>query len=183
MPIKIANDLPAARTLEKENIFYMSETRALTQNIRPLHIFLLNLMPTKIETETQFARVLGNTPIQIELDLIAPAAHISSHISEEHMLSFYRTFADVRQDYFDGMIITGAPVEQMAFEEVDYLDELCEIMAWSKTHVHFHPALMLGCPGRPVFPLRHCQASAGSQGVRCLFPSYRARQLHPVPRV
>ncbi|MCH4013045.1 MAG: homoserine O-succinyltransferase [Solobacterium sp.] len=162
MPIKIANDLPAARTLEKENIFYMSETRALTQNIRPLHVLLLNLMPTKIETETQFARVLGNTPIQIELDLIAPATHISSHISEEHMLSFYRTFADVKQDYFDGMIITGAPVEQMAFEEVDYWDELCEIMAWSKTHVHSTLHLCWGAQaglyfhyGIPKRPLDH----------------------------
>lgn len=136
MPIKIANDLPAAKTLEKENIFFMTETRALTQNIRPLHVLLLNLMPTKIETETQFARVLGNTPIQIELDLIAPATHVSTHISEEHMLSFYRTFEDVKEQYFDGMIITGAPVELMEFEEVDYWDELCEIMEWSRSHVH-----------------------------------------------
>lgn len=136
MPIKIANDLPAAKTLEKENIFFMTETRALTQNIRPLHVLLLNLMPTKIETETQFARVLGNTPIQIELDLIAPRSHQSTHISQEHMLAFYQTFDDVKEKYFDGMIITGAPVELLPFEEVDYWEELCEIMEWSKKHVH-----------------------------------------------
>jgi homoserine O-succinyltransferase len=136
MPIRIANDLPAAETLTKENIFFMTETRAMTQDIRPLRVILLNLMPTKVETETQFARLLGNTPIQIELELIAPSTHLSTHTSMEHMLAFYKTFDDVKNQYFDGMIITGAPVEQMPFEEVDYWDELCKIMAWSKKHVH-----------------------------------------------
>ena len=136
MPIKIPNQLPATETLTRENIFVMTETRAITQDIRPLQILLLNLMPTKVDTETQLARVLGNTPLQIELELIAPSGHVSKNTSQEHMLSFYKTFADVRDRSFDGLIITGAPVEQMPFEQVDYWPELCEIMEWSKTHVH-----------------------------------------------
>ena len=136
MPIKIPNQLPATETLSRENIFVMTETRAITQDIRPLQILLLNLMPTKVDTETQLARVLGNTPLQIELELIAPSGHVSKNTSQEHMLSFYKTFADVRDRSFDGLIITGAPVEQMPFEQVDYWPELCEIMEWSKTHVH-----------------------------------------------
>ncbi|MCI8573986.1 MAG: homoserine O-succinyltransferase [Oscillibacter sp.] len=136
MPIKIPNQLPATQTLTAENIFVMTETRAITQDIRPLQILLLNLMPTKVDTETQLARVLGNTPLQIELELIAPAGHNSRNTSQEHMLSFYKTFADVRERTFDGLVITGAPVEHLPFEEVDYWPELCEIMEWSKTHVH-----------------------------------------------
>ena len=112
------------------------ETRAITQDIRPLQILLLNLMPTKIETETQLARVLGNTPIQIELELIAPSGHVSKNTSQAHMLAFYKSFDEVRDRTFDGLVITGAPVELMEFEEVDYWPELCEIMEWSKTHVH-----------------------------------------------
>ena len=136
MPIKIPNQLPATKTLTKENIFVMTETRAMTQDIRPLQILLLNLMPTKIATETQLARVLGNTPLQIELELIAPRSHVSKNTSAEHMLKFYETFDDVKDRTFDGMIITGAPVENIPFEEVDYWPELCEIMEWTKTHVH-----------------------------------------------
>ena len=136
MPIKIPNQLPATSTLTKENIFVMTETRAMTQDIRPLQILLLNLMPTKVDTETQLARVLGNTPLQIELELIAPSGHVSKNTSQEHMLSFYKSFSDVKERSFDGLIITGAPVELMAYEEVDYWPELCEIMEWSKTHVH-----------------------------------------------
>ncbi|MCI8809404.1 MAG: homoserine O-succinyltransferase [Oscillibacter sp.] len=136
MPIKIPNELPATQTLTAENIFVMTETRAITQDIRPLQILLLNLMPTKVDTETQLARVLGNTPLQIELELIAPAGHISRNTSQQHMLSFYKTFADVRGRSFDGLVITGAPVEHLPFEEVDYWPELCEIMEWSKSHVH-----------------------------------------------
>ncbi len=136
MPIKIPNQLPATEVLTRENIFVMTETRAITQDIRPLQILLLNLMPTKVDTETQLARVLGNTPLQIELELIAPTGHVSKNTSQEHMLSFYKTFADVRERSFDGLIITGAPVELMPFEAVDYWPELCEIMEWSKTHVH-----------------------------------------------
>ena len=136
MPIKIPNELPATSTLTKENIFVMTETRALTQDIRPLQILLLNLMPTKVDTETQLARVLGNTPLQIELELIAPSGHVSKNTSQAHMLAFYKTFEEVKHRTFDGLLITGAPVELMEFEEVDYWSELCEIMEWSKTNVH-----------------------------------------------
>ncbi len=136
MPIKIPNLLPATGTLEAENIFVMTETRAVAQDIRPLQILLLNLMPTKIDTETQLARVLGNTPLQIELELIAPKGHVSKNTSQEHMLTFYKSFDDVKDRTFDGLVITGAPVELMEFEEVDYWPELCEIMEWSKTNVH-----------------------------------------------
>ena len=136
MPIKIPNNLPAAQTLLKENIFVMTQTRAMTQDIRPLRILLLNLMPKKIETETQLTRLLGNTPLQIELDLLRVEAHKSLNTSQEHLLSFYRTFPEVRDTYYDGMIITGAPVEHLPFEEVDYWPELCEIMEWSRSHVH-----------------------------------------------
>ncbi|MBE6550229.1 MAG: homoserine O-succinyltransferase [Ruminococcaceae bacterium] len=135
MPIKIPNLLPATQVLLNENIFVMTETRAMTQDIRPLKILMLNLMPQKITTETQIARVIGNTPLQVELELLQTATHKSTHTSEEHMLAFYKTFDEVRDKKYDGLIITGAPVEQMEFEEVDYWTELCEIMEWSKTHV------------------------------------------------
>ena len=136
MPIKIPNQLPATETLTRENIFVMTETRAITQDIRPLQILLLNLMPTKVDTETQLARVLGNTPLQIELELIAPTGHVSKNTSAEHMLAFYKTFDEVKERTFDGLVITGAPVENLPFEEVDYWPELCCIMDWSRTHVH-----------------------------------------------
>ena len=136
MPIKIPNDLPAVKTLTDENIFVMTEERAVSQDIRPLKILLLNLMPKKIETETQFSRLLGNTPLQVELELIHTKSHKAKNVSEEHLLSFYKTFDEVRENNYDGFIITGAPVEHLPFEEVEYWDELCEIMEWSKTHVH-----------------------------------------------
>ena len=136
MPIKIPNDLPAVKTLSDENIFVMTETRAITQDIRPLKILLLNLMPKKIETETQFSRLLGNTPLQVELELIHTKSHKSKNVAEEHLLSFYKIFDDVKDNYYDGLVITGAPVEHMPFEEVEYWQELVEIMEWSKTHVH-----------------------------------------------
>ena len=136
MPIKIPNELPAVRTLEAENIFVMTETRAITQDIRPLKILILNLMPTKIDTETQLSRLLGNTPLQVEIELIHTSTHKSKNVSEEHLLAFYKEFSDVKDRYFDGLIITGAPVEKMEFEEVEYWNELVEIMEWSKTHVH-----------------------------------------------
>ena len=135
MPIKIPNELPAVKVLEDENIFVMTETRAITQDIRPLKILILNLMPTKVDTETQLSRLLGNTPLQVEIELIHTESHKSKNTSEEHLLAFYKQFSDVRDRYFDGMIITGAPVEKMEFEEVDYWEELTEIMDWSKTHV------------------------------------------------
>ncbi len=135
MPIKIPNLLPATNTLLGENIFVMTVTRAITQDIRPLHILMLNLMPKKIVTETQIARLVGNSPLQVELDLLQTASHKSTHTSEEHMLAFYKTFDEVRDRKYDGLIITGAPVEHMEFEDVEYWDELCQIMEWSKTHV------------------------------------------------
>lgn len=140
MPIRIPNDLPAVKTLNDENIFVMTDTRATSQDIRPLKILVLNLMPKKIETETQLSRLLGNTPLQVELELIRTSTHQSKNTAAEHLLSFYKTFDDVKNQNFDGMIITGAPVEHLEFEEVEYWDELCEIMEWSKTHVHstFH---------------------------------------------
>ena len=140
MPIKIPNDLPAVKTLNDENIFVMTETRAITQDIRPLKILLLNLMPKKIETETQLSRLLGNSPLQVDLELIHTKSHKSKNTSAEHLFAFYKTFDDVKNHTFDGMIITGAPVELLKFEEVEYWEELCEIMEWSKTHVHstFH---------------------------------------------
>ena len=140
MPIMIPNGLPAAKTLAAENIFVMNETRAVTQDIRPLQILVLNLMPTKIATETQLSRLLGNTPLQVELELIHTDSHESKNTSREHLLKFYQTFEDVKERWFDGLIITGAPVEQMPFEQVEYWPELCRIMEWSRTHVHstFH---------------------------------------------
>ena len=135
MPIKIPNELPATKVLNEENIFVITETRALTQDIRPLQILIVNLMPTKIVTETQLARLLGNTPLQVEPELLMMSTHKSKNTSAEHMLAFYKTFDEVRHRNFDGMIITGAPVENMPFEEVEYWEELCEIMEWSKIHV------------------------------------------------
>lgn len=140
MPIKIPDNLPAVKTLAEENIFVMTEKRAITQDIRPLKILLLNLMPKKIETETQLSRLLGNSPLQVDLTLIHTKSHQSKNTSAEHLFTFYQTFEDIKDQTFDGMIITGAPVENMPFEEVEYWDELCEIMEWTKTHVHstFH---------------------------------------------
>ena len=140
MPIRIPNELPAVKTLTEENIFVMTETRARTQDIRPLQILLLNLMPTKIATETQLSRLLSNTPLQVELELICPAGHVPKNTPQEHMLAFYKHFDDVKDRNFDGMVITGAPVEHLPFEEVEYWPELCRIMEWTKSHVHstFH---------------------------------------------
>ena len=136
MPIQIPNNLPAASTLQEENIFVMTENRAATQDIRPLEIVLLNLMPTKIVTETQFSRLLGNTPLQVKLELMHTTSHTAKNVSQDHLLNFYKSFDELKDRKFDGMVITGAPVENLPFEEVDYWDELCKIMEWSKTNVH-----------------------------------------------
>ena len=136
MPIKIDNQLPARHSLELENIFVMPENRAMTQDIRPLHIIILNLMPTKVETETQILRLLSNSPLQVDVELLQVKSHIAKNVSQEHMLKFYKTFDDVKNRKFDGMIVTGAPVEMMPFEEVDYWEELCEIFDWAKTNVY-----------------------------------------------
>ncbi len=136
MPIKIPTGLPAAEVLQSENIFVMDELRATAQDIRPLRIAILNLMPTKITTENQIIRLLSNSPLQIELTLLRVASHVSANVSPKHMETFYRTFAEVRNEKFDGLIITGAPVENLEFRDVDYWDELCDIMRWSKTNVY-----------------------------------------------
>lgn len=135
MPIKIPNNLPAVNILAKENIFVMNEARALSQDIRPLKFVIVNLMPTKIETETQLLRLLSNTPLQMEVTLLKMDSYVSKNISEEHMENFYKTFNDIKDEKFDGLIITGAPVETLEFEKVDYWKELTEILEWSKKHV------------------------------------------------
>ena len=135
MPIKIPQELPAFNKLQNENIFVMSRERAEHQDIRPLKIIILNIMPKKIETETQLSRLLGNSPLQVEFELIHTKSHISKNTSQEHLLAFYKTFDDVKHQKFDGLIITGAPVEKMEFEDVEYWEELSEIMEWSKKHV------------------------------------------------
>lgn len=136
MPLIIPNELPAAETLQSENIFTMEMGRAVTQEIRPLKIIIVNLMPTKIATETQLARVLSNTPLQVEMTLVTMGTHESTHISQEHMDSFYKTIDEIKDQYFDGMILTGAPVETLPFEQVDYWKELCEIFEFAKTNVY-----------------------------------------------
>ena len=135
MPIKIPRSLPAKEILEGENIFVMDEDRAVTQDIRPLKICILNLMPTKIVTETQLLRLLSNTPLQVDITLLNTVSHRSKNTAAEHLETFYKTFADVRNDKYDGLIVTGAPVERLDFTDVDYWDELCGIMEWAKTHV------------------------------------------------
>ena len=136
MPIKIPNNLPAVDILAKENIFVMDERRALSQDIRPLKFIIINLMPTKIETETQLLRLLSNTPLQMEVTFLKMASYVSKNVSKEHMSNFYKTFKDIKDNYYDGLIITGAPVETMPFEKVDYWEELCQVFQWSKTHVY-----------------------------------------------
>lgn len=140
MPIKIDDRLPAREKLEQENIFVMTESRAASQDIRPLHIIILNLMPTKIETETQLLRLMSNTPLQVDVEFMHPASHKSKNTSQNHINKFYKTFDEVKNNKYDGMIITGAPVELLDFEEVDYWEELCQIFEWTKTNVYstFH---------------------------------------------
>ncbi len=140
MPIRIDDELPAKQNLEIENIFVMSKSRANMQDIRPLKIIILNLMPTKLETETQLLRLLSNSPLQLDIDFLQVKSHKAKNVSRIHMAKFYNTFDEVKDNKYDGMIITGAPVEQLEFEEVDYWDELCMIMEWSKRNVYstFH---------------------------------------------
>ena len=160
MPIRIDNELPAKQSLEIENIFVMNNKRADTQDIRPLHIIILNLMPTKIDTETQLLRLLSNTPLQVNVDFLQVSSHTAKHTSKSHMDKFYYTFDQIKDRKYDGMIITGAPVEQMPFEEVDYWPELCAFMDWTKTHVYstFHicwgaQAALYHHYGIPKYPL------------------------------
>ncbi len=136
MPINISGDLPAVKILESENVFVMTDERAKSQDIRPLKIIILNLMPTKIVTETQLLRLLGNTPLQVNVDLLQMASHKSKNTPMDHLTSFYKVFDEVKSSTYDGMIITGAPVELLSFEEVDYWNELCDIMEWSAHSVY-----------------------------------------------
>ena len=160
MPLIIPKTLPAYDALYNENIFVMHRERALAQHIRPLEILILNLMPTKIATETQIARLLANTPLQVHMTLLQTVSHEATHVSAAHLEAFYKTFDEVKHNRYDGMIITGAPVEHLPFEEVDYWEEICKIMDWTKTHVHstFHicwaaQAALYYHYGIPKYPL------------------------------
>ncbi len=166
MPIKIPDLLPAKEILQSENIFVMDEDRAVHQDIRPLKIAILNLMPTKIATETQLLRLLGNTPFQVEVTLVRTSSYQSKNTPEEHLLTFYQTFDQIKDQKFDALIITGAPVEHLAFEQVDYWEELKQIMDWGLEQRVFPAVHLLGRPGGPVPPVRHPQVSAAGQAVR-----------------
>lgn len=181
MPIKVDNELPAHKALENENIFVMTEDRAVSQDIRPLKIIILNLMPTKIETETQILRLLSNSPLQVDIDLLQVKSHKSKNTSEEHMLKFYNVFDEIKNCKYDGMIVTGAPVEHMEFEEVDYWEELCEIFEWSKKNVYstFHicwgaQAALYYHYGIPKYPLK--------EKMFGIFPHRSLDTLHPLMR-
>ncbi len=181
MPIKIANELPARAFLEKENVFVMSEQRAASQDIRPLKILILNLMPTKVATETQILRLLSNTPLQVEVELMQTATHEAKHTPKAHLTKFYKTFDDVKNEKFDGMIVTGAPVEHLQFEEVDYWKELCAVFDWAETNVYstFHicwgaQAGMYYRYGIKKYPLR--------EKMFGVFEHYPLDLLHPLMR-
>ena len=135
MPICISPELPAYQALLNEHIFVMGSDRAAHQDIRPLRILVLNIMPKKLETELQLLRLLSNTPLQVDISLLRMESHVSKNTSQSHMDAFYTTLTEIREKFYDGMIVTGAPVEQLPFEEVDYWQEICELMEWSKTHV------------------------------------------------
>lgn len=176
MPIKIPEDLPARPILEGENIFVMTEGRANRQDIRPLEIAIVNLMPTKIATETQLLRLLGNTPLQVNVTLLRAEGHESKNTAPQHLERFYKTFSQVRDSSFDGMIITGAPVEQLAFEEVDYWDELVGIMDYAKKHVH--ATLYVGARKRVCTII----TASRSTGFRASFPVFSATPSM-IPRI
>ncbi|MBO5218280.1 MAG: homoserine O-succinyltransferase [Clostridia bacterium] len=181
MPIKIPAGLPAHETMERENIFVMTDFRAEHQDIRPLKIAVLNLMPTKITTETQLIRLLSNSSLQIQLTLLQTKSHVAKHTSAEHMEAFYKNYYDIRDEKFDGLIITGAPVENLPFEQVDYWPELCEVMEWSKTHVfstlHICWAAQAGLYyhyGVPKYPL--------DKKMFGVFEHYAMNPNHPIVR-
>ena len=181
MPIRIDNELPAKQSLEIENIFVMSNTRADTQDIRPLKIIILNLMPTKLETETQLLRLLSNSPLQVDVEFLQVATHEAKNVSKSHMDKFYKTYDEVKSNKYDGMIITGAPVEQMDFEEVDYWNELCKIMEWSKTNVYstFHI-----CWGAQAGLYYHygIKKYKTSKKIFGIFPHKSLDETHPLMR-
>jgi homoserine O-succinyltransferase len=181
MPINIPDDLPAVDTLTAENIFVMTESRAVHQDIRPLRIAIMNLMPTKINTETQLLRLLGNTPLQVDITLLHPKSHESKNTPSEHLERFYYNFEDIRHLNFDGLVITGAPVENLPFTEVDYWHELAEVMEWSRKHVYSTLHICWGAQaglyyhyGIPKYPLaekmfgvfEHCKTTCNSKLLR-----------------
>ena len=181
MPIRIDNELPAKQSLEIENIFVMGNTRADTQDIRPLKIIILNLMPTKLETETQLLRLLSNSPLQIDIDFLQVATHEAKNVSKSHMDKFYNVFEDIKDNNYDGMIITGAPVEQMPFEEVDYWDELCTIMEWSKKNVY---SVMHICWGAQAGLYYHygIKKYPTDKKIFGIFPHFCLDDTHPLMR-
>lgn len=181
MPIKIADGLPAAQVLENENVFIMTEKRATQQDIRPLQILILNLMPTKVVTETQLLRLLGNSPLQVDVELLQTATHVSKNTPAEHLLKFYQTFQQVRDKRYDGMIITGAPVENMAFEEVDYWKELCEIMEWSTTHVYSTMHICWGAQAGLYFH-HNVQKYGLERKLSGIYPHHPLVKDHPLIR-
>ncbi len=179
MPIKIPSNLPAFSTLQEEKIFAMTTDRAEHQDIRPLNIAILNLMPKKIETETQILRLLSNTPLQVDIDFVQTKTHVSKNTSSEHLIKFYTTFDEIKNNRYDGFIITGAPVEQIEFNEVDYWDELCEIMEWTKTNVYSTLHICWGAQaglfyhyGIPKYPL--------DKKMFGIFPHYMINPTHPL---
>lgn len=181
MPIRIDNELPAKQSLEIENIFVMGNTRADTQDIRPLKIIILNLMPTKLETETQLLRLLSNSPLQIDIDFLQVATHEAKNVSKSHMDKFYNVFEDIKDNKYDGMIITGAPVEQMPFEDVDYWDELCTIMEWSKKNVY---SVMHICWGAQAGLYYHygIKKYPTDKKIFGIFPHFCLDDTHPLMR-
>ena len=181
MPIRIDNELPAKQSLEIENIFVMGNTRADNQDIRPLKIIILNLMPTKLETETQLLRLLSNSPLQIDIDFLQVATHEAKNVSKSHMDKFYNVFEDIKDNKYDGMIITGAPVEQLPFEEVDYWDELCTIMEWSKKNVY---SVMHICWGAQAGLYYHygIKKYPTDKKIFGIFPHFCLDDTHPLMR-
>ena len=165
MPIKIQGDLPVKEILEKENIFVMDESRASHQDIRPIQILILNLMPLKEETELQLLRSLSNTPLQVDVTFMAVQSHEAKNTSMSHLNKFYQTFTELKDNKYDGMIITGAPVEQMEFEEVDYWKELVEIMDWTEHPCNFYDLSLLGCSGRIIPSLWIKETQTGQKNV------------------
>ena len=181
MPIRVPDALPAVSVLERENIFIMKEGRAVHQDIRPLRIAILNLMPKKIETETQLLRLLGNSPLQVDVELMQVSSHQSKNTPAEHLLHFYHTFRQLRDRRFDGLILTGAPVEQLPFQEVDYWEELSEIMDWSRSHVY---STLHICWGAQAGLYRHygIQKRPLDQKLFGVFPHVTRIHYHPLTR-
>ena len=183
MPIKIPDALPAVEALNRENIFVMTEHRAIHQDIRPLNVLILNLMPTKIVTEIQIMRKLANTPLQIEVELLQTASYIPQHVDTNHLESFYRTFDQVRERTYDGMIITGAPVENLDFSQVSYWDELCQIMEVDPNERPLHPPHLLGRAGGALLSLRPAEAYTAGEAVRSIPAPGPEKELSLVSRV